>query len=211
MATRTLQLAVVWNPSFVAFLALMACACVFFAFFVLRPRAKASQHRREPLSALGLLLQCLGYAILGILHRSPFAPLTPMPATAEIMVAAFTILLAIASLWLCIAAVLTLGKHWTYIATVGPEHQLITRGPYGLVRHPIYTGMLGLCIATGLAVSQWWALPVGLVVFAVGTWIRVRTEDQLLKGSHGAEFDAYTSRVPAIIPRCCHLGMRGEQ
>jgi protein-S-isoprenylcysteine O-methyltransferase Ste14 len=119
----------------------------------------------------------------------------------EIVIAACTMLLAVSSLWFSIAAVLTLGKNWSYIAAVSPRHQLVTRGPYRYVRHPIYTGMLGLCVATGLAASQWWALPIAFAVFATGTWIRVRIEDQLLRATHGTAFADYARRVPALFPR----------
>jgi protein-S-isoprenylcysteine O-methyltransferase Ste14 len=68
------------------------------------------------------------------------------------------------------------------------------------VRNPIYTGMLGMMVATGLAVTQWWALLVAIVVFLAGTYIRVRIEERLLRGQFGSAFDDYTRRVPAVIP-----------
>ena len=203
MPTEPLHAPLLQNPSFLAFLALIACACVFFIFFVLRPRPKTPHQRRDPSSAIGILFQCLSYALLGILHRTLFTPLFPMPLAAQWILAAFTILLAVSSLAFCIAAVLTLGRQWTYIAAVSPQHQLITRGPYRLVRHPIYSGMFGLAIATALALSHWWALPPALALLALGTWIRIHKEDALLKSSHGPRFNAYATRVPALFPRLC--------
>jgi protein-S-isoprenylcysteine O-methyltransferase Ste14 len=60
--------------------------------------------------------------------------------------------------------------------------------------------MFGMMVATGLAVTQWPALLVAIVVFLVGTYMRVRVEERLLRGQFGAEFDDYTRRVPAVIP-----------
>jgi protein-S-isoprenylcysteine O-methyltransferase Ste14 len=60
--------------------------------------------------------------------------------------------------------------------------------------------MLGMLVATGLAVSHWAALLVALVVFFVGTVIRVRSEEKLLRGAFGEQFEAYARRVPAILP-----------
>ncbi|MGI9088170.1 MAG: methyltransferase family protein [Chthoniobacterales bacterium] len=55
-----------------------------------------------------------------------------------------------ASVWLVLAAVRTLGKNWSLAARVTTDHELIETGPYARVRHPIYTGMLGMLIADGL-------------------------------------------------------------
>jgi protein-S-isoprenylcysteine O-methyltransferase Ste14 len=81
------------------------------------------------------------------------------------------------------------------------EHELVTEGPYRLVRNPIYTGMLGMLVVTGLAATRWFALLVALVLFAIGTAIRVHSEEKLLRDAFGAEFEAYARRVPAVFPR----------
>jgi len=80
------------------------------------------------------------------------------------------------------------------------RHELVTNGPYAYVRHPIYTGMLGMLVATGLAISHWAALPAALVVFFVGTVIRIRSEEKLLRGAFGEQFEKYARSVPAILP-----------
>jgi protein-S-isoprenylcysteine O-methyltransferase Ste14 len=72
---------------------------------------------------------------------------------------------AIGSVLLVMAAVKTLGKEWSITARMVEDHKLATKGPYARVRHPIYTGMLGMLIATGLAVSHWIAL-VAAIVFS---------------------------------------------
>ena len=100
-----------------------------------------------------------------------------------------------------LAAVRTLGKQWAIAARIVEDHQLITEGPYRLVRNPIYSGMFGMLIATGLVVSVWWALLPAIIVFWYGTSIRVRSEEQLLRESFGAKFEEYASRVPPLVPR----------
>jgi protein-S-isoprenylcysteine O-methyltransferase Ste14 len=60
--------------------------------------------------------------------------------------------------------------------------------------------MFGMLIATGLILSQWAALVIGIAIFLVGTLIRVRSEERLLRDTFGGEFDAYKRRVPALIP-----------
>lgn len=107
---------------------------------------------------------------------------------------------AVGSVWLVIAAVNTLGKEWSLTARLVEGHKLATSGAYAYVRHPIYTGMLGMLIATGLAMSHWLALLVALAVFLVGTRIRVLHEEKLLREAFGPEFEDYARRVRAILP-----------
>jgi protein-S-isoprenylcysteine O-methyltransferase Ste14 len=80
-------------------------------------------------------------------------------------------------------------------------HELITAGPYAIVRNPIYLSMLGMFLASALAVSRWQALLGGLIVFLAGTAIRIRTEEKLLRETFAARFDDYARRVPALLPR----------
>ncbi len=94
----------------------------------------------------------------------------------------------------------TLGKQLSLAARVVENHELITSGPYGIVRHPIYTGMFGLTMATGLALSAWQALAAGAAIFVLGTWIRIATEERLLRSVFGDAYDQYARRVPAFIP-----------
>ena len=104
-------------------------------------------------------------------------------------------------MWMAVAAIRTLGKQWSYEARLIEGHRLVVAGPYSHVRHPIYTAMLGMMIATGVAFSVWWALLAALVLYAAGTAIRVRAEERLLQEAFGEDFEAYRRYVPAVIPR----------
>ena len=57
-----------------------------------------------------------------------------------------------------------------------------------------------MLLATGLAISHWIGLLIAIVVFAVGTAIRVRSEEKLLREAFGEEFEAYARKVPAVMP-----------
>jgi protein-S-isoprenylcysteine O-methyltransferase Ste14 len=107
---------------------------------------------------------------------------------------------AIGLVLLVMAAVKTLGKEWSITARMVEDHKLATKGPYARVRHPIYTGMLGMLIATGLAVSHWIALVAAIVIFATGALIRVRIEERLLRETLGQSFEEYARQLPAVIP-----------
>jgi protein-S-isoprenylcysteine O-methyltransferase Ste14 len=93
-----------------------------------------------------------------------------------------------------------LGRQWRMDAGLTDDHQLITSGPYRFVRHPIYTSMLCVLLATGSLLSPWWLFLPAVVVFLIGTEIRVRIEDRLLASQFGEQALEYQRRTAAYIP-----------
>ncbi len=183
------------------FVAVMVCWFVFAFTFVFRKKPPAATDRkRDPGSIPGVLLQGLSYLVVWSIHRPLLTTFVSSNKTVSIVLGTIAVAAAIGSVVLVIAAVKTLGKEWSITARVVTGHKLATGGPYNLVRHPIYTGMLGMLIATGIAVSYWPALAVATLVFLAGTMIRIRSEERLLRETFGAEFEAYAQRVPALLP-----------
>lgn len=171
------------------------------AFFLGRkPSGAAPDQKRDPLSIVGIVLQGLSYGIAWGVRRRWFTPITSVGGAAEIALSILTIALAISSVWFFAAAVRTLGQQWSLAARVLQGHRLVTEGPYSIVRNPIYTGMFGMLLATGVAVSHWIGLLFAVIVFFAGTMIRVRSEEKLLREAFGAQFEAYARKVPAVIP-----------
>ena len=93
-----------------------------------------------------------------------------------------------------------LGKQWRVDAGLNAEHELVTQGPYRLVRHPIYTSVLCVLWATGFILLPLPLLLLATVPAVIGTEIRVRIEDGLLASRFGARFDDYRRNVAAYIP-----------
>ena len=174
---------------------------VFGGIFLFRKKPpKAQETKRVAAAKWGIALQSVGFALVGSFHRAQWWPLPPT-LFGEVVFAAATVALACSSCLFCLRAVRTLGKQWTYEARVIQGHELITQGPYGVVRNPIYLGMFGLMVATGLAYSTWWALGGAILVFLLGNRIRIRAEEKLLREAFGERFDDYARRVPAFFPR----------
>ncbi|WP_433448397.1 methyltransferase family protein [Streptomyces sp. CA-142005] len=107
--------------------------------------------------------------------------------------------LAIASTALLLWARWVLGTMWASVPTVQEDHELRTSGPYRLVRHPIYTGLLGL-ITGGMLASGFGVWTAFLAVAVPWLLRRVRIEDDLMAHQFGAAYDAYRAEVPALIP-----------
>jgi protein-S-isoprenylcysteine O-methyltransferase Ste14 len=119
---------------------------------------------------------------------------------AQYLVATLIVVLVIASLIFVMAAVRTLGQQWSLQARVLEHHELVQRGPYRIVRHPIYTGMFGMLAAGSLAHGHWLGLLIASIVYSVGTIIRIRSEEKLLREQFGKAYEEYTREVPAFIP-----------
>ena len=124
-----------------------------------------------------------------------------MPKWAEGLLGMLAIAIAVVSVGFSFVAVRTLGRQWALVARVTEGHELITGGPYALVRNPIYLAMLGMLVATGVAISRWEAIVVAVIIFLLGTAIRIRTEEKLLRGAFGETFADYTRRVPSLFPK----------
>jgi protein-S-isoprenylcysteine O-methyltransferase Ste14 len=100
------------------------------------------------------------------------------------------------SLW----SIATLGRHYDLVLEVHQDHELVRRGPYALVRHPVYTGLAlhfaGACIATGNVLLIAGTLLVSFPAF----YLRARTEEALLRERFGAEYDDYARKVSMLVP-----------
>ena len=169
-------------------------------FFTRKKPPAAPESKRERASIFGIALQGAGYGIVWAVHRPFFSPVAALSKPFEIALAVFTMFLTVGSVWFVTAAIRTLGKQWSIAARLVEGHKLVTEGVYSVVRNPIYTGMFGMLLATGLAVSHWIGLLIAIIVYSFGTMIRVRSEEKLLRGAFGAEFEAYAGKVPAVVP-----------
>lgn len=115
------------------------------------------------------------------------------------LIAAIGAIACVVGLVFCIWARLVLGRNWSGTITLKEDHELITRGPYRWVRHPIYTGLLAMCVGTML-VTDHVAGFLGLALIFVSIWIKLRYEEALMLRQFPTEYPQYRKRVKTIIP-----------
>lgn len=160
--------------------------------FLLVKRASGPPKVLDRQARWGILLVVVGYTAL---WQGKFW-IRPLPAWRLAISVGFLMLASLFS-W---AGTRELGRHLRFDAGLSSDHQLVTSGPYRVVRHPLYTSMLCLMLGTGSIISPPLLFALGVVFFLVGTEIRVRAEERLLASRFGDTFADYRRRVPAYIP-----------
>lgn len=160
--------------------------------------------RRGYLSWYGLSLEVVACIIAGAGLRSAGTSFLHVGEIEAAMLTLVSSIVMTGSLLLTRAAVASLGRQWSLSAEVVEGHNLIMTGAYGLVRHPIYSAMIGMFLGSALAVSSWWALLSGSAIFYAGTALRIRSEENLLIAEFGEVYRDYARRVSALLPwpRC---------
>jgi protein-S-isoprenylcysteine O-methyltransferase len=94
---------------------------------------------------------------------------------------------------------LTLGNNWSGSVTLKQNHTLVCRGPYRIVRHPIYTGLLIASAGTALQYGHLRHF-LGVLVIGFGFWLKSLTEEQFLVQHFGSQYLSYRQHVRALVP-----------
>ena len=113
--------------------------------------------------------------------------------------------------WLCVLLIMLgiafawwarihLGRLWSGHITRKADHHIVDTGPYAIVRHPIYTGLLLSLAATAAAKSTILGI-IGLLLIGLGIWMKARSEESWLRQELGeGAYDNYRRRVPMLLP-----------
>jgi protein-S-isoprenylcysteine O-methyltransferase Ste14 len=158
-----------------------------------RPAAKSTEPAKsrqvhERLLLLAILL--LFIPVPGLTHRI-------VQPTLALVVTGLTI--QVASMALYYWARQYLGRFWSGAVTITAEHQLIRTGPYRLLRHPMYTAVLGMFVGTVVVSWQIHAL-VGLALGIVVYLRKIRIEECTIREAFGADYESFRRKTWRLIP-----------
>jgi protein-S-isoprenylcysteine O-methyltransferase Ste14 len=172
----------------------------FLVYWQIAARGAKTTRRLEPLSMRVLRVLLFGFALLIlILHRLPvhwlYRQLYPESAAGFWAGAAVTLV----GLLFCVWARLHLGANWSRSVTVKQGHELITSGPYRIVRHPIYTGLLTGFIGTAIALGQVRG-GIAFLLVLIALWMKWRLEERWMREEFGQPYAEYVRRVRAVVP-----------
>jgi len=108
-------------------------------------------------------------------------------------------LICVLGLFFTLWARRTLAGNWSSDVTFKQGHELIRIGPYQFVRHPIYTGLLTMCLGTAFEIGLlrcWLALPLMAAAF----WLKLKQEERLMLRHFPNEYPGYQKQVKALVP-----------
>ena len=153
--------------------------------------------KRSRLSVLGIAIQFLSFFAVG------FGAITIGYASTSpeaIEQAGVTLVLAAITCGVFAASKHALGRNWSLVARMRTDHELVTWGVFAYVRHPIYSALFAWVIAMAVAFGHYWGLILAVPLYWIGTILRVREEERLLRAQFGADYDAYAKRVKRFLP-----------
>jgi protein-S-isoprenylcysteine O-methyltransferase Ste14 len=155
-------------------------------------RGDRTQNLRGQVVVVGMAMVC---AVLVVVSRSYLDELTIGAVWVRVLGLVALVASTVFTLW----ARISLGSMWSLGSTVRNDHQLRTTGPYGVTRHPIYTGLVGMLIGTTLlaGAGQWIVLfPVGLILLE----LKIHTEERLFLATLPDDYRRYRRQVPQLVP-----------
>jgi protein-S-isoprenylcysteine O-methyltransferase Ste14 len=144
------------------------------------------------------ILLVLAFLLLTRRNRLPYPFDLQIISVAE-AVEWLAAMLCIAGLVFCVWARATLGRNWSGTITLKEGHELIERGPYRLARHPIYTGLLAMFLATAIAYGHLGGIVAVMLAF-VSFWIKLGDEERLMLQQFPVQYRSYQQRVKRLIP-----------
>ena len=158
--------------------------------------------RRESMASRLMHIVPLGMAVLLLwVRHAPVAVLGLrfIPKSASIPCFWAGALLTLAGLLFSVWARVYLGRNWSGTVTLKQGHELVTTGPYGIVRHPIYTGLLLAFVGSALARGDF-AGVLAVALVAGSFWRKLRMEERWMREVFGEQYVTYSMRVAALVP-----------
>ncbi len=182
------------NPVYVPWLALIAYWAV--SAFRVRPNQKVEPTTTRVMTLLAVaaaFLIVFGHVEQPSVLGNRFLPKLPILRNSGII-------LTWAGIGFAFWARHSLGEYWSARVTIKVDHKVIDSGPYSLVRHPIYAGILLALIGTAVAEGKWRGIVIFAIIF-VAFFFKAKREEQFLSESLGDPYLQYKRRTGMLIPR----------
>jgi protein-S-isoprenylcysteine O-methyltransferase Ste14 len=177
---------------------LVVYAVVEVAIRIMSVRNAAGSRPRE-VTSLIVIVVVLGASLGGALLIAGRVPGTAIPLGREVLYVTGVVVIAL-GIALRVWAVVVLGRSFTVEVRVREGQQVVDRGPYRVVRHPSYTGLLAVFLGTGLALDNWLALLVVVIPPVAAIAYRIRVEERALLAGIGEPYRRYAAGRKRLIP-----------
>jgi protein-S-isoprenylcysteine O-methyltransferase Ste14 len=161
-------------------------------------RSRSKTGTKQDRSTLGIIWLVIAVSVTaGVFVALNFA-VAALPY--ERMFASAGVVLFVAGLILRWWAIITLGRFFTVDVTIEKDHELVERGPFRIVRHPSYTGVLLAFVGLGLSMRNWAALLVILLPIGAAFIHRMNVEEDALLRALGLRYAEYMKRTKRLVP-----------
>jgi protein-S-isoprenylcysteine O-methyltransferase Ste14 len=98
-------------------------------------------------------------------------------------------------------SIITLGRFFTSRVAIQPGQRVVRAGPYRVLRHPSYAGMLAALLGLGVLLDSWPAVLVIVLLPLAGLLVRIRVEERTLEDALGEEYRRYAAETSRLVPR----------
>jgi len=161
-------------------------------------RSRSKTGTKQDRSTLGIIWLVIAISVaagifVALNFRAAALPYGQIFAIAGVVLFAAGLLLR----W---CAIITLGRFFTVDVTIEKDHELVERGPFRIVRHPSYTGVLLAFVGVGLSLGNWAALLVILLPIGAAFIHRMNVEEDALSRALGLHYADYMTRTKRLVP-----------
>ena len=161
-------------------------------------RSRSRTGTKQDRSTLRVLWVVIMASVAAGIYVTTHSPMAALPHGQMFAIAG--VLLFVAGLFLRWWAIITLGRFFTVDVTIEKDHDLVERGPFRVVRHPSYTGVLLAFVGFALTLRNWAALLIILVPIFAAFIHRMNVEEDALSRALGPRYADYMRRTKRLVP-----------
>ena len=161
-------------------------------------RSRSRTGTKQDRSTLGMIWLVIAVSIMAGVFVAQNFPAAALPHGR--MFASAGVVLFVAGLVLRWWAIITLGRFFTVDVTIEKDHEVVERGPFRMVRHPSYTGVLLAFVGFAMSLCNWAALLVILLPIGAAFIHRMNVEEDALLRALGPRYAEYMKRTKRLVP-----------
>lgn len=163
-------------------------------------RSRSRTGTKQDRSTLGVIWVVIMVSIAAGVYVARSTSLRAFELPYGQMFAVVGVVLFVAGLFLRWWAIITLGRFFTVDVVIEKDHEVVERGPFRLVRHPSYTGVLLAFVGFALTLRNWAALLIVLVPIFAAFIRRMNVEEEALSRALGSRYADYMRRTKRLVP-----------
>jgi len=161
-------------------------------------RSRSKTGTKQDRSTLGIIWLVIAVSVMAGVFVAQNFPAAALPYGR--MFASAGLVLFVAGLILRWWAIITLGRFFTVDVAIEKDHELVERGPFRILRHPSYSGVLLAFVGLALSLRNWAALLVILIPIGAAFIHRMNVEEDALSRALGLRYAEYMERTKRLVP-----------